>query len=116
MSLFLYYLIIVILICLLAEFTVYVHELGHYYVAKKQNRFVRWKHVPLVHQYIEIKGCFNSRWDYLYGILFSFATIPLWILFGFEWYIVLLGYLGIGCLDLRDFVRFNKIKELVENG
>lgn len=97
----------IILIIVLMKFTMFLHEFGHYIIAKKQGKFVRWEKKFLTN-YIETTNKFNSRWDYLYGILFSFVTIPLWMLFGLKWYLMVSVLLLVGITDLREFVYWNQ--------
>lgn len=56
----------------------YVHELGHYFIAKKEKIYEGWGIIPTPH--IKIKEPFSKRIYYLSGLFASILTLPVWII------------------------------------
>lgn len=77
-----------------------VHELGHYFVAKSQGIYKRFKFIwgcPA----IEMTRECNSKWDYMWGFIFSLFTFPIYIFTGQP---IWAFFLFTGVMALVDFL------------
>ncbi len=87
---------------------VFVHEFGHYLIAKKQGKYLGWGLSPSIH--IKLSAPFNKRQDYLSGLYASAFTFPLWILLVQEnliYFVLLILLLAVK--DIHTFFYKNEI-------
>ena len=103
-----------IIILLLMHIGIFLHEVGHYIVAKKQGIYLGWGLIPTPH--IKLKEIFESRWNYLGGILFSLIVIYPLHLAGLIWWKGLILMMTLGFLDIIVFLFYNKIKRDSQKG
>lgn len=91
----------------LSILTIFVHEFGHYLTAKDQKIYKSITITPLIVM-VNLKKPFKSRFDYAFGITLSFLVYPLWLLAGFNPYLVFLILILIGAVDILIMIGWNK--------
>ncbi len=92
-------------------FMVFLHELGHFILAKKLGLYVGWGLLPNPH--VKLRAPFPSKWCYLSGLWLSWIPFPLWMWFNYSWIwaiFYIAGWLGIAFMDLLVFFLYNQIK------
>ena len=89
-------------------FSIFFHELGHYFFAKRENNYVGWGLIPLPHIKLKASG---SRFCYFAGFLFSMFALPLWcVLFGLEtFWVYILFQIGAAGADFVVIIFYGKL-------
>ena len=90
-------------------FSIFFHEFGHYFFAKREDNYIGWGLIPLPH--IKLKAA-GSRLCYLAGFLFSMFALPLWcVLFGLEtFWVYILFQVGAAGADFVAIIFYGKLK------
>lgn len=96
------------IIILLLLVGLFLHELGHYFTAKRQGNYNGWGILPTPH--IKLTHIFKNRWNYLEGIAFSLPLVPILHLVGLVWWKGLILMVGIGILDIFVFLFYKRVK------
>ena len=87
---------------------VFIHEYGHYIIAKKQKIYKGWD-VAYGSIRINLEHKFNSRWDYLGGFAFSLIIIPIGLLIGIDMIHMVILQIFSSLLDFLVVVFYSKI-------
>ena len=93
-----------------------IHELGHYWRAKKYGIY-KGLNFFLGGMAVEMTNYLPSRWEYLWGIAFSFLAFPLFLLLKDPkvaiWYYPIFA-LAIGVVDIIVFIFYTPIVRNIE--
>ena len=93
---------------------IYLHELGHWYCAKRDENYIGWGILPTPH--IKLSKPFTKRVYYLSGLISSLLAFPFFYLFFWEnnksIYSILLFFglvVGIAIIDIVIFILPKKL-------
>jgi hypothetical protein len=93
-----------------------IHEYGHYVIAKRQGIY-KGLMFFIGGMGIQMTTYLKSRWDYLYGILFSFIAFPLFLLLRDPrveiWYFPVFA-VAIGIVDIFVFIFYTPITRAID--
>ena len=89
--------------------TIFFHEYGHWGVAKQQGIYKGWgfRYGSIV---IKLDRKFNSRFDYLSGLVWGYVVLPLGLLFGFSLNLLVFISIALSLGDLLALVTYNELK------
>jgi hypothetical protein len=88
------------------------HELGHYYVAKKEGIFKGFgtvRNFILPNPCVKLDGCYKSKWGYLSGIIGSLVTWPIFAYTKSNWFAFLFWIVAFGMIDIMLFLNYDEI-------
>lgn len=77
---------------------VVLHEIGHYFWAKRENNYKGWGILPTPH--IKLNKPFRSNWGYAMGFIWS---LPALLIFWGDNYYLFMGFMGLVALAILDF-------------
>lgn len=97
-----------------AIIVLYIHELGHYFIAKKEKIYEGWGIIPTPH--INIEKPFSKRIYYLSGLFASILTLPIWIIMmGYTLTSLFMFIVFINVIAGADWVLFFAYNSVVPN-